>query len=137
MINDTPLTTGVNTLNAHDIAFYCCGNIFSELKLLAQQQRPTDNPFKNKEYCLHKWKRGDSAPPICLNKVPIEYIKTYRFLCMVFYALNLKWKSCRKYIQDWTLLKINILKAITAKQWGADCIIFSRLYKSPIHSRLD
>ena len=48
MINDTPLTTGVNTLNAHDIAFYCCGNIFSELKLLAQQQRPTDNPFKTK-----------------------------------------------------------------------------------------
>ena len=148
MINDVPLTPGVNTSEyADDIAFYCCGNNFNELKLLAQQQMCSMykwtktwglqiNPSKIKSMVFTNKKLGVPAP-IYMNEVPIEYVKTYRYLGMVFDAPKLTWKSHIEYTRDSTLPRINILKAISAKQWGADRNMLCRLYKSLIRSRLD
>ena len=148
MINDIPKLPGVFLSEyADDITFYCYGDSFNELKTLAQKQMDMlykwtktwglkINPSKTKGMVFTN-KRMGTPSNIYANEVPIEYVKTYKYLGMIFDAPGLKWKNHIDYIRDTSLSRINILKCISAKQWGADRNVLCRLYKSLIRSKLD
>ena len=148
MINDIPKLQGVVLSEyADDITFYCYGDSFNELKTLAQKQIDTlfkwtktwglkINAAKTKAMIFTN-KRLGTPSNVYLNEVPIQYVKTYKYLGMIFDAPSLKWRDHVEYIRDSSLPRINMLKCISGKQWGADRNMLIRLYKSIIRSRLD
>ena len=148
MIGDIPKSPGIIISEyADDITFYCHGKNFNELKALAQKQMDElfkwtvdwglkINPLKTKAMLFTNKRLGDPTR-INLNGEPIAYVKTYKYLGIIFDAPNLKWKNHVDHIRYSSLNRTNILKVISGKQWGADRNILIRLYKSLIRSRFD
>ena len=95
---------------ADDITFYCYGDSFNELKTLAQKQIDTlfkwtktwglkINAAKTKAMIFTN-KRLGTPSNVYLNEVPIQYVKTYKYLGMIFDAPSLKWRDHVEYIRD-------------------------------------
>ena len=72
-------------------------------------------------------------------KIKFEYIKTAKQIkiCGLIFDCPLNWKPHVEYLRTHCLNRINILKALSDKKWGAKQRVLVNIYKSLIQSKID
>lgn len=147
MISNIPHVQGVNMAEyADDIVIYTSD---SNVKLATQRlQRQVNELTKyldewgfqlneNKTKGLMLTLCKFTNPIIKINNIPIEFVQQYKYLGMTLDRPRLSWSSHIKILIDKCIKKVNIIKAISGHQWGADRVILLKLYKAIVRSIMD
>ena len=148
MLNDIPRVNGVKSVEyADDLAFYSSHSDLGELRLNIQKQLDEFNKWTKSwglkvntsktKAMIFTSKKGSFSPPIKLGGESINYVTTHRYLGVIFDSPRLTWKHHVQYLYHSSLSRINIIKALSAKQWGADKSSLYKIYIAIVRSRLD
>jgi hypothetical protein len=146
-ISDIPDVDGVVRAEyADDIAFVAKGENIQDCTL--KLQRGLDSFYA---YCQHNlleinyqktvamlFTRRHVAPlPLIINRFPIDFVQSFRFLGITLDCPHLNWKAHINLLRETTLKRLNILKAVAHKDWGSDRLILLRVYTALILSKLN
>ena len=148
MMNDIPRLENVNLMEyADDITFYSSNTDLVELKLNMQNQLEKLGEWIKKwglklnisktKAMIFTNKRNIFPPPIIFNGEHIKFVPTHMYLGVIFDAPKLTWKNQIEFLKSSSLSRINIMKTLSAKQWGADKLTLTKIYKSLVRSRFD
>lgn len=146
-ISDIPETNGViRTEYADDIAFVATGNTIEESTHAVQEalnvfyQYTEDNLLElnyQKTVAMIFTRKRIYPPPIHINHQNINYVSEFKFLGLTFDGPYLNWQKHIARIRGECLGRINILKAISHKEWGADKVMLLRVYKALILTKIN
>ena len=84
-------------------------------------------------FCL---KRNCYDPNLMLGNNPIEFVKEFKFLGLVWDS-KLTFKNHIAYLKKKCRKSLNLLKVLSFTNWGADTDTLLKLYRSLIRSKLD
>ena len=84
-------------------------------------------------FCL---KRNCYDPNLMLGNNPIEFVKEFKFLGLVW-DTKLTFKNHIAYLKKKCRKSLNLLKVLSFTNWGADTDTLLKLYRSLIRSKLD
>ena len=145
--SDLPIGGDIkSTEYADDIVFYCLGQDIAGITAALQRQLDVFEAW-TKEWGLEinvlKTKamiftnRKVNPLPLLMNDMPIEFVKTQKYLGLTLDSPKLLWESHIQELRDSSIKRVNVLKAISANHWGADKTTLMTVYKALIRSRLD
>lgn len=134
-------------LFADDLTILCSGRIINttrdilqnEINIIQEWMKFTGLTFsKNKSKCITftRNRRLTTEPELYLGNYRIENVNTITVLGLVF-DKRLSWVPQIKSLKDSCLRRINVLKMLAAKNWGADFQVLINTYKASIRSKLD
>ena len=146
MVRDLPQTEGITNLEYADITLICRGS--SLIEIVSKIECHLGKLYKwcrdwgfeinvNKTNAMLFTRKNITNPIIKMNNVPLKFVPSYRYLGIILDAPRLTWKEHITYLSTSSLSKINIMKAITRFQWGADREVLLRFYKSVIRGKMD
>ena len=97
------------------------------------------NKDKTKILYFHNIKKRANIqePALFLDGIPIQSASTYKFLGMILDAPLLTWKHHIEYLIVSCNKRLNMLKSIAHKRWGADKRILLNFYKTYILGKLN
>ena len=78
----------------------------------------------------------DASPNLMLQERQVQYATSARFLGMLI-DNQLTWKPHIMALRDSCMKKLNILKCIAGRTWGADRLTLLRIYRALVRSRID
>ena len=81
--------------------------------------------------------RKQATPiPLMLVGSQLEYVSDFKFLGVVLDAPRLTWHKHVEHVQQRSHRALNLLKAVSHHNWGADRALLCKLYKALVLSRL-
>ena len=94
------------------------------------------NPSKCKAMCFTKKKIQDQLPVLRVQNEEIEWVKTFKYLGLLFDAPTLTWKehiddTCRQGLQ-----RVNVMKAMAGLTWGAERELLLKVYLAYVIPKL-
>ena len=149
-INDLPTVnsnTEFSSLFADDSAIWQTGtnlkfitkklqNRLNEIKKWSSKWGFNLNIEKTENIVFTKRKiSAKNIPPLYINSKEIKLATNPKFLGMVF-DKTLSWKHHVEYITNKTKNAINLLRSLSAKNWGANKIAQLRIYKTLIKPKI-
>jgi hypothetical protein len=81
--------------------------------------------------------RKQIEPIIKVDKTPIAFVDSYKYLGMTFDKPRLTWSSHIKLLTERCRSKVNIMKAVSNHHWGADRVLLLQIYKALVRSTMD
>ena len=147
MVNDIPQTEGVYNMEyADDITILCKSTSVNEI--IFKLERQLEKLFKwgkdwgfkinlQKTHAMMFTRRNIPAPVIKMNHSPLKFVNSKKYLGIVFDSPKLSWRNHIEYLSSSSISRINIMRAITRFQWGADRNTLLTFYKSVIRGKLD
>ena len=138
-----------NSEYADDVGFYSAADSLTKAEELLQAQTAkfylwcqtwglTINAEKTKILHFHNTRQvGDTKPKVLLNGTTIPTAKTYKFLGMLMDAPTLTWKPHIESLVESCNKRLNMLKSLASKSWGADRRILMNFYKAYIIGKLN
>lgn len=134
-------------LYADDVTLFCKGkNIRSTQQLLQSSlqeiqiwSHSTGFRFSpNKSQCIvfSRLRKQISDPKLIMENQQIPIVPTLRILGMYFDS-KLTWVPHLKYLKAECVRRLNLMKTLSAKTWGADSSVLLRTYKATIRPKLD
>ncbi|KAF2354169.1 hypothetical protein FHG87_015075 [Trinorchestia longiramus] len=72
-----------------------------------------------------------------IPRQPLTFKQKYKCLGGILDAPHLRWEPQINYLKETSIPILNILQSISHRQWGADCKVLLKLYKTLVRSRLD
>ena len=106
-------------------------NCFSWLK----DRALTLNPNKT-QLMMFTRKKITSPPNIFINSHKISYVTQHKFLGLYFDGPLLSWGRHISYLKSICSRKMNIMRALTSKSWGANRRLLITFYNSFIKSKI-
>ena len=92
---------------------------------------------QNKTVAMHFCnKRSCYDPELKLGSVPIQFVKEYKFLGVIWDS-KLTFKAHIDYLRKRCFKALNIIKVLSNQEWGADSKTLIKLYKSLVQSKID
>ena len=85
-------------------------------------------------FCLKK--KCDHDPQLKLGDSPIEFVKEYKFLGIIW-DTKLNFKAHVEYLRKRCFKVLNIIKVLSHQEWGADTNTLIKLYQSLVRSKVD
>ena len=82
-------------------------------------------------------KKNTTPPPITLGGISLQYTDEMRYLGMTLDSPKFTWKKHVLNLRTSILPRINVLKTLSSKQWGADRVTLGNIYRAVVRSRLD
>ena len=147
MLSTIPHSEFVQTSEyADDILIFCSGSSIPEITTQLQAYvNSLHSWFKQWGFKLNEQKtkglifslRPFNPPTITIGNSPIQFVTEYKYLGLLLDAPRLRWSPHIKYISAKVLKRVNVLKALSNKHWGADRTTLSRIYKAFVRSVLD
>ena len=134
-------------LFADDLTIFCAGKSINTAQKLLQNTLDNIHKWtkttalklsKTKSKCIvfSKSKHINHSPILYIDGYKIEVVKTLRILGLLFDS-KLTWKPHIFSIKNECLRRLNTMKMLAAKNWGADYYVLINTYKSVIRSKLD
>ena len=147
MISDFPFSNEVHKSEfADDLAIYYSANNLEEVTEKVQNQITKIEAWakkwgfliniqKTKGMCFTR--KRINTPVLTYKNEQIEFVKEHKFLGVVFDAPTNKWSKHVEHVKKSCLTRINLLKTISNKSWGADRVLLIRLYIVLVRSKID
>jgi ribonuclease HI len=146
-VSDIPETNGViKTEYADDIAFIACGKTVREARLKIQSALDSFYAFTKtskleinyqKTVGMVFTRNNIVLEPININGYNIDYVNEFKFLGVVLDGPYLNWQKHINQVKTGCMSRLNVLKAVSHKDWGADKIMLIRLYKALILTKIN
>ena len=76
-------------------------------------------------------------PVLTMSNRPIEFVSHFRYLGMILDGPSLTWKNHIQVIAGEARKRSNLLKAFSARSWGADKKMLTNIYKALILSKIN
>ena len=148
---DMPQTVSTDCSEfADDVAFYTFGETIDEAERRLQEQVDCFEDWCSiwgleinveKTKIMHfttKQKLYKTRKPVLtLHDVPLELVHNYKFLGMVLDGPLLTWKEHISYLVQACQKRLNIMKVIASKNWGADQKTLLMFYNAYILGKLN
>jgi ribonuclease HI len=147
LISDIPEIDGViRTEYADDIALIAKSNSIQESTNKIQQALNSFYDYtkinkleiNDQKTIAMLFTRKNVAPlQININQYNINYVKEFKFLGVTLDGRYLDWKAHISKTKTDCIKRINIMKAVAHKDWGADRVMLLRIYKALVLSKLN
>ena len=150
MINDILTNSSQHikySLYADDVALWCThNNLIEGIKLIQHTLQHIENwctkwglvlsPSKSVAMIFAPKEPNFHHPNLHINNAPLKYVKNYKYLGITL-DTTLNFSKHFEDIKQRCTRRLNILKCIAGREWGADRRTLSRLYTSLIRPILD
>ena len=148
LASNIPQSRNTTTLVlADDIAFTATADSIEEAQNYLQtavnsfadwatQWGLTISPEKSKLMCFTR-KRINAIPGITINDVQIPFVARHCFLGRYLDGPRLTWKHHIEYLKQNCTKRLDMMKRIAGKNWGANSDSLTAFYKAYIRSKLD
>ena len=148
MLHDIPKTPGISSAEyADDITIFAVGNNMGDLLQLIQSHLNKIQTWarswglkistlKTKAIFFTN-KRNINPPPLTLGGITLDYVVEAKYLGMILDAPKLNWKLHVRDLKTALISRVNILKTLSAKHWGADRATLGKIYRAIIRSKID
>ena len=94
------------------------------------------NPSKSRLMCFTR-KRVNAIPSIKLNDTTVPFVTEHCWLGLKLDGPTLNWKKHIEYLKITCCKRLDIMKRLASKKWGASKDVMITFYKSFIRSKLD
>jgi ribonuclease HI len=147
MLADIPTQDGIQQyIYADDITFSCCGQdpvtvkTTMETYLLSFEKWCLSwgvviNPSKTR--AQHFTRKRIPCPEVQLGGTTITYSKTQRLLGLLLDSPLLTWANHLQYLKVECIKRLNVMKALSSTNWGADAAVQNIFYISFVRAKLD
>ena len=107
-----------------------------ELEDWTRQWQLDFNPQKSKAMCFTRQRVLDNLPSFILEDNVIEWVRSFYYLGVTLDAPSLTWNAHTDEICRETNSRINIMRALSGSNWGADRDLMLNLYITYIRPKL-
>ena len=132
---------------ADDLTVYCSGKDLLTTQEILQDcldnllkwAQKTGFKFSNsKSVCIlfSKSKTGNQEPALYLNNHELEVVKETKILGLIF-DTKLTWIPHLKYLRTDCNKRLNIIRTLSKRNWGADQKLLTNTYKATVRAKLD
>ena len=112
-------------------------NLLTEIEFYFQQKSLLISSEKSKAMLFYSKRSLPPIPPIKINGTNVEFVQKFKYLGITLDSTCLSWKPHIQELAYTSKKRANILKAFSARSWGADKKILIMLYKSLVLSKLN
>ena len=148
MLYDLPQVEGVDVIDyADDIAITATAKSIEEVTALIENalrklEEWTDrwqlaiNPLKSKAMCFTKQKVLENLPSLLIGDSAIEWVRSFYYLGVTLDAPNLTWREHTTELCIEANQRLNIMRALSGSNWGADRELMLNVYTMYIRPKL-